>query len=183
MAQTLRVNQLEKGDYIKLENKFFKVLEITHTHLGRGGANLEIKLQGIDGGTIRRNFKPDEEIEYIEIEKKPLKFLYAKKEEYFFKDEENKIFSLQEFPQSKYLKKDLEVTGYFYDDKLITIELPIKVVYEVKEAPPGVKGNTAQGGSKVVICENGLEVEVPLFINVGDKIIVNTQTNQYVSRA
>jgi elongation factor P len=76
----------------------------------------------------------------------------------------------------------LEVIGYFDEENLVSIELPIKIEYEVKNAPPGVKGDTAQGGSKVVICENGLEVVAPLFIKEGDKIIVNTETGEYVSK-
>lgn len=182
----MRVNQIESGDYVKIEGRVFKVLETTHSHLGRGGANLELKLQDVlKGNVIRRNFKPDEEIEYVEIEKKEIYFAYFKGNSCFFKDQQGKFLEIDcnlIEEKVKFLKKDLKVTGIFLDEELLTIELPIKVVYEVKESPPGIRGNTAQGGSKVVICENGLEVSVPLFIEVGDKIIVNTQTGEYVSK-
>jgi len=181
----MRVNKLEKGDYIRLDGKILKVLDITHTHLGRGGANLELKLQNLNGGIIRKNFKPDDEVEYVELEKKKLIFLYSKKDKLYFSDEKKQIFEInQEILQdkAKFLKKNLEVVGYFDEENLVSIELPIKIEYEVKSAPPGVKGDTAQGGSKVVICENGLEVVVPLFIKEGDKIIVNTETGEYVSK-
>jgi len=181
----MNVNKLEKGDYIRLEGKIFKVLEITHTHLGRGGANLELKLQNLSGGVIRKNFKPNEDVEYIEIEKKKIFFLYSKREKFYFKDEKGKIIEAEKYllqDKDKFLKKNLEVTGYFYNEELVNIELPIKIEYEVKISPPGVRGDTAQGGSKVVICENNLEVVVPLFVKEGDKIIVNTETGEYVSK-
>lgn len=185
----MKAAQVKTGTIIEIEKKFFKVLKFSHAHIGRGKANVELQLKNIlTGQNLVKSFKSDEELEDIEIEKKELEYIYRKGDTlYFFADAGNgkkdKIEAEDNIGESAlFLKKGMKVVGLFVDDGFLSIELPIKETYKVVSAPPGIKGNTAQGGSKVVDIDSGAKVSVPLFVKEGDAIIVNTETGEYVSR-
>lgn len=183
----MKAKYFKVGDFIEIDNNIFQIIKITHTHRGRGKADLEFQLKNVkNNSVISKVFVPDEEIDEAELEKKKIYFLYIKNNKAYFLDEEKKKFELSiEEIGSKYrfLKKELELYGFFYDDKLIGIQFPIKAVYEVISAPPGIKGDSEKSNYKIVTIDTGAEIAVPLFINVKDKIIINLEKEEYVERA
>lgn len=141
----------------------------------------------ITGRVTEYSFHQSEKAEEAEIDYKDIKFIYAQKGEYWFHEDgdPSKRFTLKEEQigyGSKFLKKDAMLNAMVFDEKIIGVKLPIKVELKVVEAPPNMKGNTAQGGNKVVKVETGATVNAPLFINDGDVIVVNTLNGEYVSR-
>jgi elongation factor P len=184
----LGINDLEKGSSVIMDGDPFSVLEISHQHVGRGGSSIQTKLKNLrTGQVLSRNFKPADEFEEAEVEELKSKYLYAGKGEYWFAEVANpsKRFSLNEETigdQKDFLKPDMELVALIFNDKIFAVRLPIKIEYIVTEAPPAVKGNTAQGGTKVVVIESGAKVNVPMFIGEGDIIRVNTQTGEYGER-
>lgn len=183
----LGMNDLKNGSFVAINNDPFIVLEIKHLHMGRGGSSVQTRIKNLrTGQVLEKNYKPADQFEEAEIEKVKAKFIYGHRGEFWFSDAEtNSRFSLgQEIISGAalYLKKDIEITVLKFKDKIINIELPVKVDYKVIEAPPAVRGNTAQGGTKSAVIESGAKVAVPLFINEGDIIRINTQTGDYVER-
>jgi elongation factor P len=146
------------------------------------------KLRNLISGRVTENsFHVSEKVEAAEIDYKDIKFIYLQKGEYWFHEDGNpsKRFTLKEEQigyGAKFLKKDAIAKAMVFDEKIIGMKLPIKVELKVVEAPPNMKGNTAQGGNKVVKVETGISVNAPLFINEGDTIVVNTENGEYVSR-
>jgi elongation factor P len=183
----IRAKDLSVGDIIEFNNSFWKVLEIKHSHLGRGGANLQMKIKNlVNNSNLIKNFNPAEEVILVEIEERPLRFIYSKQDLYYFMDDQKrKVFLNKETLGNKinFLKSDLNITGLFEEDKLINIVLPIKANFKVIEAPPGIKGDSQKNNFKTVTLETGYQLMVPLFIKEGDEIIVNTETGEYVERA
>jgi len=141
----------------------------------------------VDGKVQQINFQQGDVFEEADLEKREIKFLYQNRGEYFFSepDDPSKRFSFTESQigsQAKFLKPNEIVIGIVFDEKIINFKLPIKVELKVKETPPGIKGNTAQGGTKSALLESGAEIQIPLFIEEGDIIEVNTETGAYVKR-
>jgi elongation factor P len=183
----MKARYFNERDYIKFNNSYWEIIKIEHSHLGRGKANLTFILKNLENGsTLTKNFNPDEEIEEIDIEKRKIEYLFRKDKEVYFLDENNKKYRLDAQKlgnKVNFLKKDLDIKGLFVDDELIGVELPIKAVYEVISAPPNVKGNSEKTNSKIVTIETGAQISAPLFINVGDKILINLEKGEYVERA
>lgn len=185
---SLTMNELKRGIVILLEGVPHEVLAATHSHFGRGGSVVEAKLRNLKtGAVITRNFKPADVFEEAEIEKRKYRYIYEHRGVYWFQNPDNPAerFSL---PQSvigqgvRFLKPNTIVEAVQFGQEILTVKLPIKVELAVVEAPPAIRGNTAQGGSKVVKLETGAEITVPLFIKEGDIIRVNTETGEYVER-
>jgi elongation factor P len=142
----------------------------------------------IKGNSIEYSFQQSDKLEEAEIEKRPAVFIYERNGEWFFHDAKDKStrFSItdeQMGESGKFLKDNTEVETLWFNEKLFTVKLPIKVELKVTEAPPDVRGNTAQGGSKIVELETGATLDVPMFVKQGDVIRVNTETGEYVERA
>lgn len=184
----LSINDLTNGVFITLEKDPYEILEVAHQHIGRGSSSIQAKIKNLRTGQVySRNYKPSDFFEEAEIEKKPVIFIYAHKEEFWFHElgKPQARFSLGENilgEAAQYLKKNLQLTAVIYNDKLMSVSLPIKVDYLVKEAPPAVRGNTAQGGTKTIILENDLAIQAPLFIEEGEIVRVNTSTGEYAER-
>jgi elongation factor P len=143
----------------------------------------------ITGRITEYSFGQSEKAEEAEIEFKDIKFIYSNpaKDEYWFhyNGDPSKRFSLKEEQLgygSRFLKKDTIAKAMIFDEKIIGVKMPIKMDLKVVEAPPSIKGNTAQGGNKVVKLETGTSVNAPLFINEGDTIKINTENGEYVER-
>ena len=146
----------------------------------------------ITGRMVETTFHVSDKVEEADMNKRDLKFLFRKKDELCFvdpKDPSDRMFLSPELlgEQIKFLKDNVEVTASIFtndedEQQIIALELPIKMAFEVKDAPPSIKGDTATGGNKIVTLENGATIDVPLFVNAGDKIIVNTETHEYVER-
>lgn len=142
----------------------------------------------IRGNVIEYSFQQSDKLQEAEIDTKPAVFIYERNGEWFFHDSKDKSrrFSVSEElvgESSKFLKPNTEIETLSFDGKLFRVRLPIKVDLKVKEAPPNVRGNTAQGGSKVVTLETGATINAPLFIEEGDIVRINTETGEYVERA
>ena len=184
----LNLTEIKNGKKIILNGEPFVVTDYLHSKIGRGGAVLRTKLQNLlTGNTLEHTFQGADKVEEAEITKSHAQYLYSENENFLFMDMES--YEQFEIPKSvlaqgkDYLLEGTEVTLLNWNGRAINVELPIKVTLEVTDAPPGLKGDTASGGDKVVTTQTGLTVTVPLFIKTGDKIIVNTETGQYVSRA
>ena len=184
----LSINDLQNGIYIVYEEAPYQVIETRHLHIGRGGASIQTKLKNLKtGAVLARNFKPSDQFQEADIEKQKVKYLYSHRGEYWFSEENNPTnrFFLKEDilgDTVHFLKPNTVVEALNFKGEILNITLPIKMDFKVIEAPPGVRGNTAQGGTKTIIIETGASIVVPLFINEGDIIRVNTQTGEYTER-
>jgi elongation factor P len=142
----------------------------------------------ISGKTVAHTFAQSDVVEEVELESKRYKYLYNHRGEFWFSEENNPSKRVQ-FPtdmmedRQKFLKPDTLVDAVYFKEKLINIRLPVKVDLKVTEAPPGLRGDTAGGGGKVVTLETGATVTAPLFIKEGDMVRINTDTGEYVERA
>jgi len=184
----MEINDLKKGDIFSFNGKIYKVLEVSHSHIGRGGAVVQAKIKDIKSGNVlNQNFKPSDELEEVKLEKKKIVFLFSHRDKYHFAlaGDKSKRFQLEKTAiedKVGFLKPNLETDSLWFDDEFIDLILPPKIDLKVIEAPPNFKGNTAQGGTKEVTVETGLRVKVPMFIKEGDIIKVNTETGEYTER-
>jgi elongation factor P len=179
---------LKKGVQFIFEGQPWEVLEAQAMKMAQRRPVIQSKIKNlIDGRMQEKNFQQGDVFEEADLGKKEIKFLYQNKGQYFFceKDDPSKRFSFTEDQigiQAKYLKPNEIVIGIIFEEKIINFNLPIKVQLKVKESPPGIKGDRAQGGTKAVILESGAEIQVPLFVEEGDTIEINTETGDYVRR-
>ncbi|MDQ5957070.1 MAG: elongation factor [Patescibacteria group bacterium] len=170
--------------------------EILESHVARTQKRKpqnQVKMRNlINGKVIPFTFHASDTADEAEVSRKQSKFLYASKGEFWFCDPKNPsnrylIDADLIADNHKWLLPNLEVTckvfGEDEEERIISIELPIKMTFTVKEAPPAIKGNTASGGDKLVTLETGASVTTPLFIETGDKVVINTETGTYVERA
>ncbi len=179
---------LRVGSVIRYQGEEYIILEYQHSHRGRGGATINLKVKNLKTGQVQTfTLRDTDEIEDVMVEKKPAVFSYIDGDYYHFLDNESYediAFHKEDLGESVYyLKEGLEVFILYADNRPVSIELPTYVELRVVEAPPGVRGNTVQGGSKPVKLETGLVVNVPLFIEEGDIIKVDTRTGEYIGRA
>ena len=171
-----------------MDSQIFEVLEANHQHIGRGGSSVQTKIKNLaTSQVLSRNFKPSDTFKEADIEKKKIIFLYSHREDNVFANPENKgqRFTLGKDLTGtivKWLKPNTECEAIFFGEKIIALKAPIKMNLKVISAPPGVKGDRAQAGTKTVKLESGAEINVPLFIEEGDIVCVNTQTEEYVER-
>jgi elongation factor P len=184
----LSYNELTKGILFVMDGEPWEVLESHFLRMQQRKAVVQTKIKNlISGKIVDRNFQPSEAFEEIEIEKIKVKFLYTHRGEFWFNESGNPQvrFSLKAEVlggSEKFLKPNMEIIAFKFSDKIINIELPVKADYKVIEAPPAIRGDTAQGGTKVITIETGAKITAPLFINEGDIIKINTETGEYVER-
>ena len=184
----LAFNELTKGLTIVLDSQPYEIIETSPLFKGRGHSVLQTKLKNlITGNLISRTFHPSDALEEADISKFNAKLLYSHKGRYFFCEESSlvKRFDLTEEQigrTAKFLKPNQIVEGLNFEEEIINISLPIKIRLEVKEAPPGIKGNRAEAGTKQVVLETGAIINTPLFIKEGDIVEVNTETGEYTRR-
>jgi elongation factor P len=189
----LEYNEIKAGKVIIYEGEPCEVMENHVARTQQRKPQNQTKLKSlVTGRTYNATFQGSDMAEEAEIEKREVKFLYHNRGEFWFADpaDPKNRFKLEEKligDGVKFLKDNTVVTSMVYDDdgeeKIIRIQLPIKMEFTVKDAPPSIKGNTASGSGKVVTLENGTNITTPMFIESGDKIIVNTETGAYVERA
>lgn len=142
----------------------------------------------VRGNVIEHSFQQSDKVQEAEIESKPAVFIYERKGEYWFHPvgKPGERFQIEGGiigDPARFLKANTEVTTQWFDGKLIRAQLPIKVELKVTEAPPTIRGNTAQGGTKIVTLETGTTIDAPLFIEAGETIRINTESGEYVERA
>ena len=179
--------ELRPGMTVEIGRDIFTVIEYNHIKMARGGAVIRIKFKNIrNGSSIEKTFKSGEKIMQAHIERKSMQFLYADQEAAHFMDQEdyNQIqIDLKTMGVAiKYLKDGDIVQVTSYQDEPLGVVLPASMTLKITETPPNIKGNTVSGGSKEATLENGLLVRVPLFLNIGDMVKVDTRTSKYIER-
>lgn len=183
----LNFNEIKTGRVIKINNEPYVIIKTDHHKMGRGGAVLKTKCRNlISGSMLEKTFQGVDKAEEAETETKKANYLYKEKEEAFFMDNNSfEQFSLSVDDigsQAKFLKDGVDVDVLYFESKPVSVSLPIKMEFLVVSAPPGVKGNSVANVNKTVELETGTELNVPMFINEGDTIRVNTETEEYVER-
>lgn len=185
----LAYTELTKGTLFIYEGDPYEVMEANFLRMQQRKAVVQTRIRNLMTGKILdRNWQASDSFEEAEIELKIAMFLYASRGEFWFhaKGDPKARFSLKEEvigSQARFLKPNTEVETLVFNDKVIKVKIPIKMEFKVTEAPPGIKGNTAQGGSKQITIEGGAKINVPLFINQDEIIRINTETGEYVERA
>jgi elongation factor P len=184
----LTLSDLKLGKILSINNEPYQVISVQLIKVAQGKAVRRSKLKNlINGATLEKTFSGADTIEGADLAYRQANFLYKQEDNFFFMDS----LDFEQFQFSKdslgslvnYLKDGQEVSVLIFNDKPVAISLPAKIVLEVTSAPDGVKGNSAGAATKNVQLETGLEIRTPLFIKTGDKLIVNTETGEYVSRA
>ncbi|SEO30643.1 translation elongation factor P (EF-P) [Amphibacillus marinus] len=184
----ISVNDFKTGLTIEFDNGIWQVLEFQHVKPGKGAAFVRTKLRNLRNGNIQeKTFRAGEKVAKAHIDNRKMQYLYASGEMHTFMDMES--YEQTEIPagqidyELKFLKENMEVNIMSYQTETIGVALPNNVELEVVETEPGIKGDTASGGSKPAVMETGLTVQVPFFVNIGDRLIVSTSDGKYVSRA
>ena len=184
----LSITDLKVGAKVIVDGDPCVVTFSQHSKQGRGGAVMRTKLKNlISGASIAKTFQGSDKIEPASLERKSAQFLYSDTDTAYFMDnvdfEQFELSKSQIADQINFLAENSPVEILYFQDKPINIELPIKMTFEVTDAPPGVRGNSAGTVTKMVTIATGNQVAVPLFIKVGDKIVVDTRSNSYIERA
>ncbi|HLR01348.1 MAG TPA: elongation factor P [Virgibacillus sp.] len=184
----ISVNDFKTGLTIELDNDVWQVVEFQHVKPGKGAAFVRSKLRNLKNGNIQeKTFRAGEKVEKAHVEHKKMQYLYASGNSHTFMDTETfeqlELDSSQIEYELKFLKENMEVSIIEYNGDILGIDLPKTVDLEVTETEPGIKGDTASGGSKPATMETGLIVQVPFFVNKGDFLTINTTDGKYSSRA
>ncbi|KUL01281.1 MAG: Elongation factor P [Synergistales bacterium 54_9] len=188
MATVVDTGNFHSGMKIRWQDGIWEIVECQHHKMGRGGAIVRTKLKNLESGSIIENsFRSGERFERVIFEEKPAQFLYQEGENYVFMDLGNydQIYIHKDILGNavSYLTDNLEVNLEMFEGRVMGIELPKSVALTVVETQPGYKGDTVSGGGKPATLETGLTITVPMFVDVGDVILVDTRTNEYIERA
>ncbi|BAZ43497.1 translation elongation factor P [Chondrocystis sp. NIES-4102] len=180
-------NDFRTGVTVELDGSVWRVVEFLHVKPGKGSAFVRTKLKNIQtGNTVEKTFRAGETVPQANIEKRTMQYTYKDGEDFVFMDmesyEETRMGGENLGDRVNFLKEEMEVNVLFWDDRVLEVELPTSVVLEITETDPGVKGDTATGGTKPAIVETGAQVMVPLFISIGEKIKVDTRDGSYLGR-
>jgi elongation factor P len=184
----ISTGDLKRGMTLELDGDLWNVLEYNHLKLGRGSAQARLKLRNVKTGTIvERTFQSGEKFRRAILDRKTVQYLYHEDSTYHFMDletyEQTAMSAEQLGDITSYLKDGQTLELLTYQDQPIGADLPPSVVLEVTRTDPGLRGDTATAGTKPATLETGLVVQVPLFVNEGDRIRVDTRTGQYLERA
>jgi elongation factor P len=180
--------ELRKGVAIELDGEIYQILEYQHVKMQQRQPVVKLKLRGVpSGNVIERNFQSGDKVTTVFLEHRPVQYLYSEGDLYYFMDNESyeqiMLTSAQIGEGTDYLKEGLMLEILTCKGNTVTIELPTSVELRVTETEPGFKGDRATAGTKAAKLETGATTQVPLFINTGDIIRVNTRTGQYVEKA
>ncbi len=175
------------GTTFEMEGNVYRVVEFQHVKPGKGSAFVRTKIKNvITGSVIEKTFNPSEKFQSAEIEKREMQYLYADGDLYYFMDNE----TYEQMPLNKeqigdslkYLKENMNVKILSYKGNVFSIEPPMFIELQVTYTEPGFAGNTATTSGKPATLENGLEINVPMFVNIGDTIKIDTRTGEYLER-
>ena len=180
-------NDFRTGVTVELDGSVWRVVEFLHVKPGKGSAFVRTKLKNVQtGNTVERTFRAGETVAQANLEKRTMQHTYKDGDEYVFMDmetyEETRMNESSLGDRTNFLKEEMEVNVIFWDEKVLEIELPTSVVLEITDTDPGVKGDTATGGTKPATVETGAQIMVPLFISIGEKIKVDTRDGSYLGR-
>jgi len=180
-------SELRKGIIIEIDGELYQVLDYHHIQMGRGSAQVRLKLRDVHGRhTIERTFQASEKFPRVRLDFRQVQYLYNDGDLYYFMDKE----TFEQMPLNagqlgdvlSYLKENMSLELSSYEGELVGVELPITVELQVVETGPGFKGNTATAGNKPAKLETGISIQVPLFIDEGDIIKIDTRTGEYLER-
>jgi elongation factor P len=185
----ISTNQFKNGTHIEVDDSIFKIVEFQHVKPGKGGAFVRSKLKRVeDGAVIDKTFRAGEKFRPVRTEAKKMQYLYESGENAVFMD--NRSYEQVEVPKDlagesmRWVLPNSDVDLLYVDERPTEVKVPSAVEMAVTETQPGVKGDTASGGgSKPATLESGVRVQVPLFVNEGDRVRVDTRSGEYVSRA
>jgi elongation factor P len=185
----LSTNQFRNGNHIEVDGTVFKILEFQHVKPGKGGAFVRTRLRrASDGAVIDRTFRAGEKFRSVRAENRRMQFLYRDGSDVHFMD--TQTYDQVTIPESaitdalRFMKESEEVDVLYIDDEPADVQLPSAIDLQVADTEPGLRGDTASGGgNKPAVLETGTRIQVPLFVNVGDKVRVDTRSGEYVSRA
>jgi elongation factor P len=185
---TVTTSELRKGLTIQMDGELYKITDWQHNKQGRGSAQVRLQLKSLrTGSNIERTFQAGAKFDDVRLERRELQFLYADGDEYNFMDpetyEQTSLTARQLGDAVNYMRESDNVDILMHGDAFVDIDLPAAVVLTVTESDPGVKGDTATGATKPAKLETGLMVTVPLFVNEGDRVKVDTRTGKYLERA
>ena len=186
MAETVSTNQFKNGMHVELDGQVWRIVEFQHVKPGKGGAFVRTKLKHMKlGRVIDNTFRAGEKVELVDFEEKRMQHLY-KDDRYHFMDLDTYdqiSLSAEEVGDARdYLKENTEVEILFIDASPVTVELPNFIELQIAKTDPGIRGDTASGGSKPATLETGAVVQVPLFLNEGDVVKVDTRSGEYLGR-
>jgi elongation factor P len=183
----ISVTELRAGTAYQEDGQFFTVLSYEHIKMGRGSANIKVKVKNLKTGSIvDKSYINGAKIQDIHVVKKDMQYLYKDEDAVYFMDQETFeqiSIPLKIVPEHIYLKEGETFTVSFLNNEPLTVLLPPKMTFKVTETAPGAKGNSATNVFKEAILENGLKTKVPLFINTGESIRVDTRSGAYSEKA
>lgn len=184
----ISVNNFKTGLTIESNGELWRVIDFQHVKPGKGGAFVRSKLKNLRTGAVQdKTFRGGEKVEQAHVSTKKMQYLYESDGVYYFMDQETfdqlELRGDQIKDELNYLLENMVVNIVMYGNETLGVELPNTVDLVVAETEPGIKGDTASGGSKPATMETGLVVQVPFFVNQGDKLTINTTDGSYVSRA
>lgn len=185
MAST---SDFRNGMVLELDGELWEITYFQHVKPGKGGAFVRTTLKNVlSGKVVDRTFRAGEKVNDVRLVRRPVQYSYTDGQFYYFMDQET--YEMTPLPgdvigddQLRYLKENMECTALVHDDDVLNVELPFFVELEVTETDPGVKGDTAQGGTKPAKLETGATVQVPLFIEEGDMVKVDRREDKYLER-
>ena len=183
----LSINEIKSGLTILVDGEVWLVIDTQHVKPGKGAAFVRAKIRNLKNGSVQeKTFRGDEKIDEAFVEERKLQYQYSSGGLYHFMDQDNfeevTVSEDNVGDKAKFLKDNLEVMGYFYKNDFLTVNLPNFIEVEIIHTEPGIKGDTAKSGTKPAEIETGATIQVPLFIDVGDRIKVDTRSAEYVER-
>ena len=183
----ISTTEFRNGETILLDGQLWSIVEFQHVKPGKGGAFVRTKLRRLrDSSVIERTFRSGEKFEEAYIEKRTLQYLYRTADTFHLMDtktyEEVQVSAEAIGTAAGFLKENMELEGQFHDHQLIGIQPPMFVDVEIQSTEPGIRGDTSKAGMKPATLETGATIQVPLFVETGDRIRVDTRTGSYVSR-
>lgn len=181
-------SEFRKGLSILIENEPFTIVEFQHVKPGKGGAFVRTRLKSlVTGNVLERTFRSGDKVELPDLEKRSMQYLYREEDRYYFMDVSNYeqfFIDAEHLGDAKnYLKEELVIEVLFYKGKTIGVEMQNFVDLRVVQTEPGIKGDTAQNATKPALLETGFTLQVPLFIEEGDVLKIDTRTGAYIERA
>jgi elongation factor P len=184
---TVSTNDLKNGMTLDLDGTLFQVVEFQHVKPGKGGAFVRTKLRNVrQGTTVERTFRADEKVEQALIEKREMQYLYPEGDEFVFMDTQS--YDQMQVPRSSlgdaagFLLEGNTAVLQMYGTEIVGVDLPASVEVEVTYTEPGLQGDRSSAGRKPATIQTGLTVQVPLFVNTGDRIKVDTRSGEYITR-
>jgi elongation factor P len=184
----ITTNDLKNGMSLNLPDGLFQVVEFQHVKPGKGGAFVRTTLKNVrSGAVLDRTFRAGEKVDQAMIDKREMQYLYFDGTDYVFMDNETyeqlPVTAASLGDAAKYLKESDTAILQMYGDEIVGVDLPAAVELTVAETEPGIQGDRVSGARKPATLETGLVVQVPLFVNIGDKLRVDTRSGDYITRA